>query len=48
MKKLLTLLLMCMMLIPASGKESQKCWHQNKYSMFIHFGLYSEDRKSVV
>lgn len=42
MKKLLILLLMCMTLIPASGKESQERWHHNKYSMFIHFGLYSE------
>ena len=42
MKKLFILLLMCMTLIPASGKESQERWHHNKYSMFIHFGLYSE------
>ena len=41
MKKLLILLLMCMTLIPASGKESQERWHHNKYSMFINTIIYN-------
>ena len=44
MKKLLTLLMAVLLCIGASAQISQeayKQWHQNKYSMFIHFGLYS-------
>lgn len=45
MKKLLTLLMACIISIGASAqisKEGFEQWHRNKYSMFIHFGLYSE------
>ena len=44
MKKLLTLLMAVLLCIGASAQIAQdayKQWHQNKYSMFIHFGLYS-------
>ena len=44
MKKLFTLLMAVLLCIGASAQISQeayKQWHQNKYSMFIHFGLYS-------
>ncbi len=45
MKKLLTFIMaMCHKPgcnSPNLGKSFEK-WHQNKYSMFIHFGLYSE------
>ena len=44
MKKLLTLLMAVLLCIGTSAQISQeayKQWHQNKYSMFIHFGLYS-------
>ena len=44
MKKLLTLLMVALINIGASAQIAQdayKQWHQNKFSMFIHFGLYS-------
>lgn len=44
MKKLLTLLLVALMCLNTSAQiapEAYKQWHQNKFSMFIHFGLYS-------
>ena len=44
MKKLFTLLMAVLLCIGASAQIAQdayKQWHQNKYSMFIHFGLYS-------
>ena len=44
MKKLFTLLMAALLYIGASAQIAQdayKQWHQNKYSMFIHFGLYS-------
>ena len=46
MKKLFILLLMCMTLIPASGKESQERWHHNKYSMFIK--IYAKDNRHLL
>ena len=42
MKKLFTLLMAALLCIGASAQIAQdayKKWHQNKYSMFIHFGL---------
>ena len=44
MKKLLILLMVALNSIGASAQIAQdayKQWHQNKFSMFIHFGLYS-------
>ena len=44
MKKLLILLMVALISIGASAQIAQdayKQWHQNKFSMFIHFGLYS-------
>ena len=44
MKKLFTLLMAALICISASAQIAQEAyhkWHQNKYSMFIHFGLYS-------
>ena len=44
MKKLFTLLMAALLCIGTSAQIAQdayKKWHQNKYSMFIHFGLYS-------
>ena len=44
MKKLFTLLMVALICIGASAQIAQDAyrqWHQNKYSMFIHFGLYS-------
>ena len=44
MKKILTLLMVALLCINASAQIAQDAynkWHQNKYSMFIHFGLYS-------
>ena len=44
MKKFLTLLLVALLCFNASAQIAQEAynkWHQNKYSMFIHFGLYS-------
>lgn len=44
MKKCLTFLLATLLCIGASAQiasEAYHQWHQNKYSMFIHFGLYS-------
>ena len=44
MKKLFTFLMAALLCIGASAQIAQdayKKWHQNKYSMFIHFGLYS-------
>ena len=44
MKKLFTLLMAALLCIGASAQivqDAYKKWHQNKYSMFIHFGLYS-------
>ena len=45
MKKLLIILLMCVIGLGAKGQVSQEAfrqWHGDKYSMFIHFGLYSQ------
>ena len=45
MKKLLTFIMACVISLGATAQISEKAfekWHQNKYSMFIHFGLYSE------
>lgn len=45
MKKLFIILLMCVIGLTAKGQVSQKAfqqWHGDKYSMFIHFGLYSQ------
>ncbi len=45
MKKTFTLLLACIIAIGATAqisKEGFEEWHRNKFSMFIHFGLYSE------
>ncbi len=44
MKKLFTLLMAALICIGASAQIAQDAyrkWHQNKFSMFIHFGLYS-------
>ena len=44
MKKLFTLLMVALLSIGASAQiasEAYNKWHQNKFSMFIHFGLYS-------
>ena len=44
MKKVLILLLTAIMCLNASAQISQEAyskWHHNKFSMFIHFGLYS-------
>ena len=44
MKKLLTLLMVALMCFGVSAQiapDAYSKWHQNKYSMFIHFGLYS-------
>lgn len=44
MKKLFTILMAALLCIGASAQivqDAYKKWHQNKYSMFIHFGLYS-------
>jgi len=44
MKKLFTLLMVALIGISASAQialDAYNKWHQNKYSMFIHFGLYS-------
>ena len=44
MKKILTFLLVALMCLNASASPAQddyNQWHRNKYSMFIHFGLYS-------
>ena len=44
MKKLFTFLMAALLCISASAQITQEAyqkWHQNKYSMFIHFGLYS-------
>ena len=44
MKKLLTFIMACVISLGATAQISEKAfekWHQNKYSMFIHFGLYS-------
>ena len=45
MKKLFLILLTCVTVLQAKAQISQAAyerWHQSKYSMFIHFGLYSE------
>lgn len=45
MKKLLIILLMYVIGLGAKGQVSQEAfrqWHGDKYSMFIHFGLYSQ------
>lgn len=45
MKKILATLATCLIVLGMHAQISQeayKTWHQNKYSMFIHFGLYSE------
>lgn len=48
MKKILSLLLAVLLAGPLSANEphvseqAYRTWHRNKYSMFIHFGLYSE------
>ena len=44
MKKLFTLLMVALMCLGVSAQiapDAYSKWHQNKYSMFIHFGLYS-------
>lgn len=44
MKKLLSLLMTALMCINVSAQIAPNAydrWHQDKYSMFIHFGLYS-------
>ena len=44
MKRIFTLLMVALLCIGASAQIAQNAyaqWHQNKYSMFIHFGLYS-------
>ena len=44
MKKFFTLLMATLICIGASAQIAQEAynkWHQNKFSMFIHFGLYS-------
>ena len=44
MKKFFTLLmvaLMCLGVTAQIAPDAYSKWHQNKYSMFIHFGLYS-------
>ena len=44
MKRFFTLLMVALICIGASAQIAQEAynkWHQNKYSMFIHFGLYS-------
>ena len=43
MKRFFTLLMVALVCIGASAQIAQEAynkWHQNKYSMFIHFGLY--------
>lgn len=45
MKKLLTLIMACVISLGTTAqisKEAFEKWHENKYSMFIHFGLYSK------
>lgn len=42
MKKILLFLTSCLIISQAViASNSQNSWHDNKYSMFIHFGLYS-------
>ena len=44
MKRIITLLMAAILCIGAPAQIAQEAyqqWHQNKYSMFIHFGLYS-------
>lgn len=42
MKKILLLLTSCLIISQAViASNRQNSWHDNKYSMFIHFGLYS-------
>ena len=44
MKRFFTLLMVALLCFGASAQIAQEAynkWHQNKYSMFIHFGLYS-------
>ena len=44
MKRFFTLLMVAFLCLGASAQIAQDAynkWHQNKYSMFIHFGLYS-------
>ena len=44
MKRFFTLLMVAFLCLSASAQIAQDAynkWHQNKYSMFIHFGLYS-------
>ena len=44
MKKFFTLLMAALMCLGVSAQiapDAYSKWHQNKYSMFIHFGLYS-------
>ena len=42
MKKILLLLTSCLIISQAViASNIQNSWHDNKYSMFIHFGLYS-------
>ena len=45
MKIVLSFIMACVISLGATAQISEKAfekWHQNKYSMFIHFGLYSE------
>ena len=49
MKRLFTLLMVALMCIVVSAQiapDAYRKWHENKYSMFIHFGLYSVANKS--
>ena len=44
MKRIFTLLMVALLCIGTSAQIAHNAyakWHQNKYSMFIHFGLYS-------
>ena len=44
MKRLFTLLMVALMCVVVSAQiapDAYRKWHENKYSMFIHFGLYS-------
>ena len=45
MRNTLLTILACLIPLFCEGqisKEAFERWHDNKYSMFIHFGLYSE------
>ena len=45
MKRFVSLLLTCLMLLTLQAQispEALRTWHSNKFSLFIHFGLYSQ------